>query len=103
MAKLGTKGAPAIIKFSPNSKQDEILAAIDRHKIEFIAGFENEEDISDLKGLMPESEYAAIADPDYPSNFRTRGKPALFLSKIISRNAPCPCGSGKQYKRCCGK
>lgn len=19
------------------------------------------------------------------------------------RNAPCPCGSGKKYKRCCGK
>jgi hypothetical protein len=22
---------------------------------------------------------------------------------MISRNGPCPCGSGKQYKRCCGK
>ena len=21
----------------------------------------------------------------------------------ISRNAPCPCGSGKKYKHCCGK
>lgn len=21
----------------------------------------------------------------------------------ISRNAPCPCGSGKKYKNCCGK
>jgi preprotein translocase subunit SecA len=21
----------------------------------------------------------------------------------ISKNAPCPCGSGKKYKRCCGK
>ena len=21
----------------------------------------------------------------------------------ISRNAPCPCGSGKKYKQCCGK
>ena len=20
----------------------------------------------------------------------------------ISRNSPCPCGSGKKYKRCCG-
>lgn len=24
-----------------------------------------------------------------------------FLSKV-SRNAPCPCGSGKKYKKCCG-
>lgn len=21
----------------------------------------------------------------------------------IARNAPCPCGSGRKYKRCCGK
>ena len=24
-------------------------------------------------------------------------------SKKISRNASCPCGSGKKYKHCCGK
>ena len=23
-------------------------------------------------------------------------------SKKISRNAPCPCGSGKKFKHCCG-
>ncbi len=23
--------------------------------------------------------------------------------KVPSRNAPCPCGSGKKFKRCCGK
>ena len=23
-------------------------------------------------------------------------------SEKISRNAPCPCGSGKKYKKCCG-
>lgn len=21
----------------------------------------------------------------------------------VDRNAPCPCGSGKKYKKCCGK
>jgi len=25
------------------------------------------------------------------------------LQKQIHRNAPCPCGSGKKYKQCCGK
>lgn len=24
------------------------------------------------------------------------------LTKKVSRNDPCPCGSGKKYKRCCG-
>ncbi len=23
--------------------------------------------------------------------------------KKIGRNEPCPCGSGKKYKRCCGR
>ena len=26
-----------------------------------------------------------------------------FTSKKIGRNEPCPCGSGKKYKHCCGK
>ena len=25
------------------------------------------------------------------------------ISKKIARNEPCPCGSGKKYKQCCGK
>jgi len=25
------------------------------------------------------------------------------VSKKIDRNEPCPCGSGKKYKKCCGK
>ncbi|MDD4985294.1 MAG: SEC-C metal-binding domain-containing protein [Dehalococcoidales bacterium] len=23
--------------------------------------------------------------------------------KRVGRNEPCPCGSGKKYKHCCGK
>jgi preprotein translocase subunit SecA len=32
------------------------------------------------------------------------GKPATVKreGKKIGRNAPCPCGSGKKYKKCCG-
>ncbi|MEG1887057.1 MAG: SEC-C metal-binding domain-containing protein [Oscillospiraceae bacterium] len=29
-------------------------------------------------------------------------KPPVDTEKI-GRNSPCPCGSGKKYKRCCGK
>ena len=32
-----------------------------------------------------------------PSKKTVRG------SGVVGRNAPCPCGSGKKYKRCCGK
>ena len=30
-------------------------------------------------------------------------KPYVRSSAKIERNAPCPCGSGKKYKKCCGK
>jgi preprotein translocase subunit SecA len=30
-------------------------------------------------------------------------KPQKRSAKKIGRNAPCPCGSGKKYKKCCGK
>ncbi|MFY9707009.1 MAG: preprotein translocase subunit SecA [Desulfobacterales bacterium] len=30
-------------------------------------------------------------------------KPVKRADKKIVRNAPCPCGSGKKYKKCCGK
>jgi len=30
-------------------------------------------------------------------------KPATRSDKKVGRNAPCPCGSGKKYKKCCGK
>ena len=27
----------------------------------------------------------------------------IVKAKKIGRNEPCPCGSGKKYKHCCGK
>jgi preprotein translocase subunit SecA len=30
-------------------------------------------------------------------------KPVKRTGKKVGRNAPCPCGSGKKYKKCCGK
>ncbi len=32
-----------------------------------------------------------------------RQQPARREGEKIGRNAPCPCGSGKKYKRCCGR
>ena len=32
------------------------------------------------------------------------GAPQTVRGKgVVSKNALCPCGSGKKYKRCCGK
>ena len=35
-------------------------------------------------------------------NAQTKADPVKKIPKI-SRNAPCPCGSGKKYKNCHGK
>jgi len=32
-----------------------------------------------------------------------RAAPVRRQSSKVGRNDPCPCGSGKKYKRCCGK
>ena len=29
-------------------------------------------------------------------------KGAAAATKKVGRNDPCPCGSGKKYKKCCG-
>ena len=33
----------------------------------------------------------------------TQNQPAKRDAKKVGRNDPCPCGSGKKYKNCCGK
>jgi preprotein translocase subunit SecA len=30
-------------------------------------------------------------------------KQAVIAGKKVGRNDPCPCGSGKKYKHCCGR
>ncbi|MHC4129070.1 MAG: SEC-C metal-binding domain-containing protein, partial [Planctomycetota bacterium] len=30
-------------------------------------------------------------------------QPVRRSTPAIGRNEPCPCGSGKKYKNCCGK
>lgn len=30
-------------------------------------------------------------------------KTRIAVSNKVGRNKPCPCGSGKKYKKCCGK
>lgn len=39
--------------------------------------------------------------PDLIASMDLR-KMARDVDQRVGRNAPCPCGSGKKYKRCCG-
>jgi preprotein translocase subunit SecA len=52
--------------------------------------------LSKIKINKPEISEIITKDSN-PSNKQNQ------MNKDISRNALCPCGSGKKYKRCCGK
>ena len=44
-----------------------------------------------------------VQNPEEKSNnFKKEKISSKSFDKKISRNEPCPCGSGKKYKRCCG-
>jgi len=84
MAKLGTEKKPAIVRVQNKRRAQEVSSIFDKNGWKFILGIEPDkpEDISDLEKLL---------NPIKP-----------VQSPKIGRNAPCPCGSGKKYKKCCG-
>jgi len=86
MAKLGTKKNPAIVNVQTEKRAKEIASICDEHGWHFIIGFELDkpEDVSDVDKLL---------NPSVPK----------IAEKKTGRNEPCPCGSGKKYKKCCGK
>jgi len=43
------------------------------------------------------SEYSSL------KNKKDTPVPVIHKGKKIGRNDPCPCGSGKKYKKCCGR
>lgn len=46
-----------------------------------------------------------LAPPENPLSFceEPPRRPKLTIVGTPSRNGPCPCGSGRKYKNCCGK
>ncbi|MCL0060628.1 SEC-C metal-binding domain-containing protein [Dehalococcoidia bacterium] len=85
MARLGTAKNPVIVRVQNEERANEILSICETHGWQFIIGIEPDkpEDISDIdRALSP--------------------APSHRVGPTISRNEPCPCGSGKKYKRCCG-
>ncbi len=51
----------------------------------------------------PEREKVAEETATNESEVSERKKEPVKKAKTVGRNDPCPCGSGKKYKNCCGK
>ena len=85
-AKLGTEKNPAVVKVKTKKRMKEVTAIFEekgwKYKIDLQP--DKPEDISDLEILL-----------NWPT--------PQVTEKKVGRNDPCPCGSGKKYKKCCGK
>jgi len=84
--KLGTKKKPAIVNVQSVERLNEVASIFEENGWKYTIGLEPEkpEDIADLERLL---------NPQKPK----------IAEKKVERNEPCPCGSGKKYKKCCGK
>jgi len=71
--------------------KDETLGILFRIQIE------EPKRIDDLR--QPKEQKLAFSGGGEPE----KPKPAQRKAKKVGRNAPCPCGSGKKYKKCCGR
>jgi len=67
----------------------------------------NQDTVSKLFAIQParHEDVEESIRPEAPVIFMNRGDDAPREQKSgkIGRNDPCPCGSGKKYKKCCGK
>ncbi|PLX50989.1 MAG: hypothetical protein C0613_02575 [Desulfobulbaceae bacterium] len=74
---------------------------LNRPTAENRADLENDEGLQPITDVVAEMSGWACFRPRqerlYPQNSR---KPVVHTGKI-GRNEPCPCGSGKKYKKCC--
>jgi preprotein translocase subunit SecA len=54
------------------------------------------EELENLHRKQQHISYGRGKDNNKPKTFKRK-------EKKVGRNDPCPCGSGKKYKKCCGR
>ncbi len=84
-ARLGTKKAPAQIRVKTEERKQEFETILADNKWigDITVDAEQDENIRDLEFLQDK-------------NVKTHS------ASKAGRNDPCPCGSGKKHKKCCG-
>ena len=74
---------------------DEMIAAIQEEAVRIILNIRIEENKEIKREQVAKPTIASHGD-------RTESKEPEKAGKKVGRNDPCPCGSGKKYKQCCG-
>jgi len=76
---------------------EEMIKSIQEDTIKFMFGFSLEERIERKQVIDVDHLSQSSADLDSPS------QTTVVKDDRVGRNDLCPCGSGKKYKKCCGK
>jgi len=99
MAKLGTEKNPLIFRVQTEERLGEIACICEENNWKFIGGLEPDEpeDISEVEYLLNPKGFDSK-----PRMKRSNHMTVVKDEPDIGRNDPCPCGSGKKYKKCCG-
>ena len=91
-------------------RMEEYIDLLDEADINFKGVDEAKEFYDLLTGVMNNTRiwWNHGHTPNEIANLMAAGKPPMkgqpvTASPKINRNDPCPCGSGKKYKQCCGK
>lgn len=85
-AKLGTEKNPAIVNVKTKKRVKELESVFEKNDWKYSIELDSDkpEDINDLEMLLNPPK-------------------TVIAEKKVGRNDPCPCGSGKKHKKCCGK
>lgn len=76
---------------------EEMIASIQEETVKYLYGFIIEEH------EVQEMERKQVIDVDNLSASSSSEKQPVSKEKTAGRNDLCPCGSGKKFKKCCGK
>jgi SWIM/SEC-C metal-binding protein len=85
-AKLGTDKNPAAVHVKTKKRMEEVAAIFEENDWKYSIELESDkpEDVAQLELLLNPPK-------------------TVIAEKKVGRNEPCPCGSGKKYKKCCGE
>ena len=78
------------------------IPEIQREEVREAAPEQRSQRYTEQKADLDNPAQRAAANQDTRQNAEVRRQP-IRKDKLPGRNDPCPCGSGKKYKNCCGK
>ncbi len=64
---------------------------------------ELDDDVFEEDDALPDDLDDQVAEFDEPKGAQELFGPGGPQLSTVERNAPCPCGSGLKFKKCCGK